>query len=85
MNFKSCIRNTSSFVLQRLVDEIFQFKVILHKRNIFHIIHINLQTTGCIKKNGVLCFNINSKEHKHSLLTDYTSFESPTIQLASND
>ena len=50
MNFKNCIRNTSSFVLQRLVDEIFQFKVILHKRNIFRIIHINLQTTGCIKK-----------------------------------
>ena len=85
MNFKNHIRNISSFGLQRLVDQIFQFKVVLRKRNIFRRIHINLQTTGCIKKNGDLCFNINSKEHKHSLLTNYTSFESPTIQLANND
>ena len=44
-----------------------------------------VRSTGYIKKNGVLGLNINSKEHKHSLLTGYTPFESPTIQLFNND
>ena len=37
------------------------------------------------KKNEVVALNINSKKHKHSLLTSYTPFESPTIQLSNND
>ena len=36
------------------------------------------------KKIAILALNINLKEHKHSLLTSYTPFESPTIQLSAN-
>ena len=37
------------------------------------------------QKNGILGLNINSKEHKQTLLTSYTPFESPTIQLSDID
>ena len=48
--------------------------------------HVTLWSfIATVDYNGVLGLNINSKEHKHSLLTSDTPFEIPTIQLSNID